>query len=176
MTPRSLAFLPLAVLCLAAAAPESQPSRPADKNSRWERFEDRSLGLGAWVERCGYGDRKIDFLRQKNALVQRYSGGSETEPVVEVFDLEPGEKPVDGVSRVFRAHTDAKLAARCRVAPYTDAPSPAGVERFTVLPSQAFQKELDVKPDKDEVPTRPAATGATLPTASSTSRPNPRAR
>ena len=49
----------LALLLL--ALPAHPPSRPADKGCKWEKLSDQKLGLEAWVERCDYGGRKIDF-------------------------------------------------------------------------------------------------------------------
>ncbi len=152
------ATLPL----LVAASPSlpHPPSRPAERSCAWEPFEDQALGLAAWVQRCDYGTRKIDFLKVKNTLAMRYSdSGGAPETVIEVFDLRPGESPRAGVLRVLLSLTDKKVAARCVVAPFTDptneTPTPAGVERFSFVPDAKYRKELDAKQDPDEIPDPP---------------------
>jgi hypothetical protein len=133
------------------------PSRAPEKGCTWETLSDASVGLEAWVQRCDFGFRKIDFLFQGNALAMRYSDGGGPEPLVEVFDLLPGEKPQTGIRRLFDARTDKQLASHCVLAPYKgegDKP-PAGVKRYTFVPNKALEKELAAKADSDGVPDPP---------------------
>ena len=141
------------VLALAArAAPQADsPSHPAFKDCKWEKLADPAVGLAAWVMRCDYGFRRIDFAFKGNALTMRYSDGGEPEPVIEVLDLKPGESPDAGVRRLFAERTDKALAARCVVAPWRGAKAPAGIKRYTVVPDAAYAKELKAKSDPNEV-------------------------
>lgn len=135
-----------------AGAQNGSPSRKAGKGCAWEKLADAKLGLAAWVQRCDYGFRRIDFLVVKRSLAQRFSDGGAPDPLVDVFDLEPGETPAAGIQRLWQARTDPKLAARCVLAPYRgDKPPPAGVQRFTFVPNAAYQKELTRKADPNEV-------------------------
>jgi hypothetical protein len=143
--------LALAATTTAFAASKDGPSRAADKGCTWEKLSDAKLGLEAWVQRCNYGDRKIDFVVKGTSLVQRFSDGGEPEPVIDVFDLAPGEQPDAGVKRIFAAHTDAALAKRCVLAPYREGKAPAVGERFTFVPDRAYAKELKAKQDPNEI-------------------------
>ena len=147
-----------AVLLLVAALPAGAagtPSRKAVKGCAWRKISDPALGLEAWVQRCDFGFRKIDFQVAKTALLVRWSdGGGTTEPVVEVLDLLPGETPEAGIRRIFTLHTDKKVAARCVLRRYTEGNTPAGAQRFTFVPDAAYQKELDAKAE-DGVPDPP---------------------
>ena len=146
--------MPLAAALLvagaAAAAPE-QPSRPAFKDCAWERISDANVGLAAWVQRCDYGFRKIDFLFKDRALAMRFSDGGEADPVVEVFDRLPGESPQAGVLRIVRERTAPALAARCLVVPYNIGRPPAGARRYAFAPNAAYRRELRAKQDANEV-------------------------
>lgn len=134
------------------AAPPDRPSRPADKGCRWERFSDLRLGLEAWVQRCDFGFRKVDFLATGSSLAVRFSDGGAADPVVDVFDLLPRETARAGIQRVFAAHTDRKLVQRCVLAPFRRALTPRrDVERYTFVPDAAYQKELDRSRDPNEV-------------------------
>src|SRR5437868_13863261 len=83
------------------------PSRPAEKGCKWEAFSDAKLGLDAWVQRCDFGKRKIDFVAGDHSLKQRYSDSSGApELVIAVLDLLPAETPERGIQRVFAARTD----------------------------------------------------------------------
>jgi hypothetical protein len=58
----SLAMLALsAALISPASAQTGEPSRPAQEGCAWEKLSDAKVGLSAWVERCNFGDRKIDL-------------------------------------------------------------------------------------------------------------------
>jgi len=152
-------LLALSLPAPAAAAGGSAPSRQPSKGCAWRRISDAALGLEAWVERCDYGFRKIDFQVAGSALVMRFSdGGGTAEPVVEVLDLAPGETPEAGMRRIFVKHTDKKVAARCVLRPYTytEGKARAGVQRFNFVPDAAYQRELDVKAKaEDGVPDPP---------------------
>jgi hypothetical protein len=154
-------FLALGLFCVvtvpASAGPPGGPSRPADKDCAWEKLSDPGLGLEAWVERCDYGFRKIDFLVKGGSLAIRYSDGGAPEPVVDVLDLLPGESEKAGIQRILAARTPKAIAARCVVAPYRgDKAPPAGVERFTFAPDAAYRKELDAKASPDgDIPEPP---------------------
>jgi hypothetical protein len=147
---RFVVCLLLAALPLTAAT-KDVPSRAADKGCKWEKLSDANLGLEAWVERCDYGFRKIDFLVKDKSLVQRYSDGGAPEPVIDVIDLQPGETPERGLERIFAARTKKKIAARCVLAPYKDDSPRPGAKRFTFLPNAAYAKELNKEAKSDEV-------------------------
>lgn len=129
------------------------PSRAAAKGCAWEKLSDAALGLEAWVQRCDFGSRKIDFLVADGALAIRYSDGGAPERLVEVLPLEAGETAEAGIKRIFAAHTPKEVADRCVLAPYTrNGKPPAGAKRFAFVPNAAYQKELDAKSTPDEVP------------------------
>ncbi len=134
---------------MAAAAPKDAPSRPADKDCKWEKLSDANVGLDAWVERCNYGPRRTDFIFQGRSLAIRESdvGGGKPDPLVDVLDLLPGETIEAGLKRIFNSKTDPKIAKRCVLAPYKGEGErvPAGVKRFTFVPDARYQKELDKK-------------------------------
>ncbi|HLX08929.1 MAG TPA: hypothetical protein VKY89_13835 [Thermoanaerobaculia bacterium] len=148
--PLLLAGLAL-LLASPAGAQNGAPSRKAGRGCAWEKLADAKLGLAAWVQRCDYGFRKIDFLIVKRSLAVRFSDGGGPDPLVDVFDLEPGEAPAAGIQRLFKARTDPKLAARCVLAPYRGSKAPAGVQRFTFVPNAAYLKQLAAKADPNEV-------------------------
>ena len=145
----------LASVPLARAAGKSGPSRPAVKGCAWRKLSDKDLGLEAWVQRCDFGFRKIDLLAVKGSLAVQYSDGGGPEPLVDVLDLLPGEKPEAGIRRLFSARTAKNLAGRCVLAPYRGTKSRPGVQRFTFVPDAAYRKELDAKADPNEVPEPP---------------------
>ncbi len=153
----------LFVAALAAASASArgpggaEPSRAPEKGCAWERAADAGVGLRAWVQRCDFGFRRIDFLFSKGALAVRYSDGGEIYPVVDVFPLAAGENSESGAKRLFREKTDQALAARCVLAPYRDefSKAPAGVERYTFVPDKAYEAELRAKGEPDGVPDPP---------------------
>jgi hypothetical protein len=143
-----------------AAAPEAaaqaggvaaRPSHPAFAKCKWERFDDATVGLAAWVQRCDYGFRKIDFVAKGASLAIRYSDGGEPDPLIDMFDLKQGESAADGVRRIFSERTDPALAKRCVLAPYRARKTPAGALRYTFVPNAAYRKELKAKARSDEV-------------------------
>ena len=148
--PLLLAGLAL-LLASPAAAQNGAPSRKAERGCAWEKLADARLGLAAWVQRCDLGFRKIDFLIAKRSLAVRFSDGGAPDPLVDVFDLEPGEAPAAGIQRLFKARTEPKLATRCVLAPYRGAKAPAGVQRFTFVPDAAYRRQLAAKADPNEV-------------------------
>src|SRR5437763_3549735 len=120
----------LFLLLLFAAVAAGAPSRPADKGCVWEKFSNASVGLEAWVERCDYGFRKIDFVPQGKSLAMRYSDGGKPEPVVDVFDRLPNESGRAAVTRIFAAHTAKALAAKCVARPFRGMTARKDVQRF----------------------------------------------
>jgi hypothetical protein len=141
---------------LAAAGAESgKPSHAPLERCAWEKASDGNVGLDAWVQRCDFGFRKIDFVFSGNSLAQRWDGGK-ADALVDVLELKPDE-PVDaGLVRLFGERTDNALAAKCVLKPYKYyKPSPRGVKRYTFVPDKAFQKEVDAKADPNEVPEPP---------------------
>lgn len=148
-----IAAAALAARDMTAAGPAaSRPSRKPVKGCVWERISDAGAGLEAWVQRCDFGFRKIDFLFQGKSLAIRYSdGGGAPDPLVDVFDLAPGETPDAGIRRIFREKTDPTVAARCVLAPYRGSKAPSGVRRWTFVPDAAYAKELAAKADPNEV-------------------------
>ena len=141
---------------------DSKPSRAAEKGCAWKKFSDAGLGLDAWVQRCDFGKRKIDFVVREHALAQRYSDSSDApELVIAVMDLLPAETPEHGIARLFAARTNSKLAAQCVLTPYRGdakgpgAVAPAGVKRYTFLPNAALKKKLKAKTVPNDVPPPP---------------------
>jgi len=165
MPPLLLSFLLAAAQAAAGAAnplpapaADGEPSRPPERGCAWERISDADVGLRAWVQRCDFGFRKIDFRFAKGALAVRYSdGGGEVDPLVDVYPLKAGESPEAGAKRLFAEKTAGAVAARCILAPYADefSRAPAGVERFTFVPDAAYDAELEAKGTPDEVPEPP---------------------
>jgi hypothetical protein len=156
--PTRFAALALALAAFALPArPTTQPSRPAQEGCKWERFADADLGLAAWVQRCDFGFRKIDFLKVSGGLATRYSDSESGEPdrVIEVLDLEPGEAPETGLSRLYAARTEPEVAKRCILAPYREGNGPAGVARYGFVPDAKYAKELAAKNDPNEIPDPP---------------------
>jgi hypothetical protein len=152
-------FVALALAPSAFAQGVAKASRPAEKGCRWERFSDAGMHLDAWVQRCDFGKRKIDFVAAKNSLAQRWSDSKGApDPLVDVLDLKPGESPEQGIRRLFDERTDKKLAAQCELKPYHEAGKrkpPAGVKRYTFLPNAALAKALSARASPDEVPDPP---------------------
>jgi len=148
-----------------AAAGKDAPSRAAPQGCVWEKLDDAKLGLSGWVQRCDYRGRKISIYAKDNALLQHYSDGGEDEKLIEVFDLQPGEKPEAAIQRVFAEHTPEKdLVARCLVKPYKGYEStPKGAKRYTVLPNAALKKELDKKTDPGDIPEPPCGDWGDMP-------------
>ena len=150
-----LAALPLLAALVSSPAfsapAKGGPSRKAGKGCAWEKLSDARLGLEAWVSKCDFGFRRIDFLVKGDSIAIRFSDGGEPDPVVDVFALEPGEAPEAGIRRVFAARTDEGLASRCVLAPYRRAKAPAGVRRFTFVPDAKYAKEVAAKAKPDEI-------------------------
>jgi hypothetical protein len=147
----ALVLAALTVMPHASAAPGDTPSRKPAPRCKWEKLADAAVGLAAWVQRCDYGERKIDFLFKGNSLAIRYSDGGAPDALIDVLDLAPGETPEAGVKREFAAHTDKAIAARCVMATYRGDKPPAGAKRYTFVPNAAYRKELKGKADPDEV-------------------------
>ena len=110
------------------------PSRPADKGCTWEQLTYKTAGLQAWVERCDYGFRRIDFFIKGNQLFQRYSDGGAPEALVDVIDLKEGETAEAGLKRIFAERTPKTVASKCQLAPYKEDAPRAGVKRYTFVP------------------------------------------
>ena len=145
------------LIAQAGTALPGKPSRVAEKGCTWEKFSDATLGLDAWVQRCNFGSRKIDFVTQKNSLAQHWSDSSGApDPMVDVYELKPGETPEQGIRRLFDARTDGKLAAQCVLKPYHDTnKTPAGVKRYTFEPNAALAKAIKARADPNDVPDPP---------------------
>jgi hypothetical protein len=137
--------------CACACAAPDAPSRPPVKGCAWTRLADASVGLAAWVQRCDFGFRRIDFVFQGHTLALRYSDGGEPEPVIDVIDLLPGETIESGLKRIFAARTADNIAMRCVLVAYPGAQPPAGAKRYTFLPDAAYDKELQATANPDEV-------------------------
>jgi hypothetical protein len=123
------------------------PSRPADKDCKWEKFSNASVGLEAWVERCDYGFRRIDFVAQGKSLAMRYSDGGKPEPVVDVVERLPNESGQAAVTRIFAAHTAKALAAKCVARPFRGMTARKDVQRFTFVLKNP--KAMKKTPDGD---------------------------
>ena len=148
---RAMAIVGVAVAPGAGAAVAAQPSRPPVPGCAWEEVADAAVGLGAWVQRCDFGFRRIDFVFVEGALAIRYSDGGAPDPLIDVIGLLPDETPEAGVKRVFAARTAPPVAARCVMAPFRAAKTPAGVKRYTFVPDAAYAKELAARADPNEV-------------------------
>ena len=147
----------------AAAAPQSTPSHPPFRNCAWEELADATVGLAAWVQRCDYGFRKIDFLFVGQALAIRFSDSGTPDPVIEVIDTLAGETPEAGVKRHFIEHTEKAVAARCVMAAHRGAKLPAGAKRYTFVPNAEYARELKAKSDPNEVGDPPCGDWGTAP-------------
>jgi hypothetical protein len=145
----------LAMMPLAARAADSAPSRPPIDKCVWERLAAKDVGLAAWVQRCDFGFRQIHFEFAGNALAIKYSDGGAADPLVEVFDIQPGETTEAALQRLFLEKTDKAVSARCVLTPYTQGTVPAGVNRYTFSPNAAYAKELKALANPDEVPEPP---------------------
>jgi hypothetical protein len=151
---RLVAFIVLFGAVPGMAGEKGGPARPAQKGCAWEKLSDASVGLEAWVERCDFGFRKIDFLFQGASLAVRYSDGGGPDPLVDVLDMAPGETEKAAIQRLFAARTAAAVARRCVIGPYRGE-SRRGAKRYTFVPDAAYRKELGAKADPNEVPEPP---------------------
>jgi hypothetical protein len=153
MNGRSLLLVVLltAALPSSAATIKEPPSRPAEKGCIWQTLSDASLGLEAWVQRCDFGSRKIDFIVKGKSLAIRYSDGGGPDPLIDVLDLLPGETAEAGLKRLFAARTEKKVAQRCVLAPFRGTTARAGVKRYTFVPNAVYQKEIDAKANPNEI-------------------------
>jgi hypothetical protein len=149
---RLKALLPfLAILSAAiSASAADRPSRPPVKGCAWEKISNAAIGLDAWVQRCDLGFRKIDLFIKGSSLFIHYSDGGAPEPLIDVLPILRNETAQAAIKRIFAAHTDAKLAKRCVLAPYRGDSRP-GAARYTFVPNAAYQKELDAKADPNQV-------------------------
>ena len=145
------------------APPQGAPSHRPFKNCAWEQLADASVGLAAWVMRCDYGFRKIDFAFVDRALAIRFSDGGAPDPLVEVIDMLPSETPEATVKRHFNEHTEKTLAARCVMANYRGGKAPSGMKRYTFVPNAGYAKELKAKEDPNEVGDPPCGDWGTAP-------------
>jgi hypothetical protein len=161
---RLIAVSAVAFACAALGKNADRPSRKPVRGCAWEKASDAAVGLEAWVQRCDFGFRKIDFLFQKNSLAIRYSdGGGNPDPLVDVLDLKQGETAEAGIRRLFNERTPRQIAGRCLLAPYRDGKPEADIQRYTFLPDREYQKELDRKADPNEVPEPPCGDWGTTP-------------
>ncbi|WP_457154567.1 hypothetical protein [Mesorhizobium sp. P5_C1] len=124
---------------------------------------DKTVGLAAWVQRCDFGFRQIHFEFTGNALAIKYSDGGAADPLVELYDIKPGETAEASLQRLFREKTDKAVSARCVLAPYTEGTVPAGIKRYTFSPDAAYAKELEAKTDPNEVPDPPCGDWGEMP-------------
>ncbi|WP_256750931.1 hypothetical protein [Mesorhizobium sp. Mes31] len=155
-----LAYLTISAV---ARADEPAPLRPPVDKCAWERLADKTIGLAAWVQRCDFGFRQIHFEFAGNALAIKYSDGGAADPLVELFDIEPGETAEAALQRLFLEKTDKAVSARCVLAPYTEGTVPSGVKRYTFSPDAAYAKELKALADPNEVPDPPCGDWGEMP-------------
>ncbi|MER9966949.1 hypothetical protein [Mesorhizobium sp. M0060] len=150
--PACICALPvLMAMATGARADQSKPSRPPVDKCTWERLADRDVGLAAWVQRCDFGFRQIHFELGGNALAIKYSDGGPADPVVEVFDMLPGEAADAVLGRIFSQKTEKAISTRCVLMPYTEGAAPAGTMRYVFSPDAAYREELKAVADPDEV-------------------------
>jgi hypothetical protein len=145
------------------APPQGTPSHPPFKNCAWEYLADPAVGLAAWVQRCDYGFRKIDFTFVGRALAIRYSDGGAPDPLVEVIDMLPGETFEASIRHHFSAHTEKAVASRCVLSSYRGAKAPAGAKLYTFVPDAVYARELKAKEDPNEVGDPPCGDWGTAP-------------
>jgi hypothetical protein len=145
------ALLALVAMSGGAHAAKGKPSRPPVDKCAWERLADQGVGLAAWVQRCDFGFRQIHFEFVGTALAIKYSDGGAADPLVEVFDVLPGEAAKAALRRIFQEKTDKAVAKRCELKRYTEGTAPAGVTRYTFSPDAAYGKELKALANPDEV-------------------------
>jgi hypothetical protein len=160
------AVLLLGMLTMTTAVmAKDAPSRAAQKDCAWEKINDATLGLDAWVERCDFRGRKVNLYAKGNALMLHFSDGGEDETLIETFPMQPDEKPEAAIKRVFTEHTsDKDLVARCQVKPYkSEDAALKGAKVYTVLPNAALQKELDKKNDPGDIPDPPCGDWGDMP-------------
>jgi hypothetical protein len=144
-------------------AQTGEPSRPALENCVWEQRTDLLIGLGAWVQRCDFGLRQVDFVFDNGTLAITYSDGGEPDALVQLLDRLPNESPDVALRRLLNASTDPTIAARCEVAPFTAIPAPAGAERFTFVPNAAYREELAKTENPDELGEPPCGEWGVMP-------------
>lgn len=147
---RRLVAIGLLSMSIPAHAQSDAPSRAPFKGCKWEKLADASVGLATWAQRCDYGFRKVNLEFKGSTLAVRFSDGGEPSPAIDVFDLLPGERVEAGVKRIFAAHTDKALVARCVLSPDPGV-KPAGAKRYTFVPNPAYRKELKAKAKPDEI-------------------------
>ncbi|HSB94869.1 MAG TPA: hypothetical protein VLC91_00360, partial [Spongiibacteraceae bacterium] len=143
------------LLIVQSTAQAATPARAPVPGCVWEQRSSAAAGLAAWVQRCDFGDRKIDLFFKAQSLFIRYSDGGAPDALIDVFELQSKEAAENAMRRIFAAHTDAALAKRCVLAPYRDTAAPAGVLRFTFVPDAAYQKELTAQADPNDIPEPP---------------------
>lgn len=146
-----------------ARADEPAPSRPPIEKCVWEKLSSKAIGLSAWAQRCDFGFRQIHFEFAGNALAIKYSDGGAAAPLVEVFDIKPGETAEAALLRLFLEKTGKTVGARCVLAPYTEGTVPAGVKRYTFSPDAAYAKELTALADPNEIPEPPCGDWGEMP-------------
>lgn len=147
-----VAVLSLGAVC--AHAQTDRPSRAPVKGCQWEKMSDSKVGLALWAQRCDFGFRKIKPLFQDSSFAIQYSdGGGGPDKLIDVIKQLADETPQATLKRFFSAHTAADVRARCMLTEYRAVGSPpAGKQRFTFVPDEAYQKELVAKADPNEVP------------------------
>lgn len=141
----------VALLLAAYSFAADRPSRAAVKGCAWEKLTDTQLGLDAWVQRCDYGFRRIDFVVKDKSLAVRFSDSGAPDPVIDVIDVNQKETPPAAIKRDFNARTDAAVARRCVLATYRGIAPRPGVVRYTFVPGPAYRKALRRKAEPDEV-------------------------
>ncbi|MBB6407471.1 hypothetical protein [Mesorhizobium sangaii] len=146
-----------------ARADEPAPSRPPIDKCVWEKLTDKTVGLAAWVQRCDFGFRQIHFEFAGNALAIKYSDGGAADPLVELYDIKPGETAEAALQRLFLEKTEKAVSARCVLAPYTPAGTAPSVKRYTFSPDAAYAKELEAKADPHEIPDPPCGDWGEMP-------------
>ncbi|MER9303219.1 hypothetical protein NKJ06_03390 [Mesorhizobium sp. M0293] len=141
-----------ATIITVVRADEPSPSRQPIDKCVWEKLADKTVGLAAWAQRCDFGFRQIHFEFAGNALAIKYSDGGDADPLVELYDIRPGETAEAALQRLFLEKTDKAVSARCVLKPYIEGTVPTGVKRYTFSPDAAYAKELKAVADPNEVP------------------------
>ena len=129
---------------------QAPPSRPAETGCEWRSLINPQIGLAVWVQTCTDEQKTLRWELTNNALTGHPAASSKAgqpaEPLrfVEFFDLMPGESPVAGIQRIFRANTPDELKKRgCVVQPYRGKlPTQPGAYRYSVIPTTRYAQAL----------------------------------
>ena len=133
-----------------ASVVQSPPSHPPESGCEWRPLVSERIGLALWVQACETGKHALRWEITDKALLghsaPRQAADKAADPIrfIEFFDLNPGESPVAGIQRIFRAQTADPLQRRgCVIQPYRGRlPTRPGAYRYSVIPSARYAQAL----------------------------------